>query len=82
MKTLLAMLAAGAILAVPAAATAKPRHHHHARVVYAQRQIACTQYGCMQVPPGCHPETGRTPSGLPSGFDVVTCGYNTLYGNR
>jgi hypothetical protein len=89
MKTALAIATALAVIALPVAASAatKHRHHHHARAGYnayarAPGQIACTQYGCMPVPRGCHPEAGRTWDGLPSGFDVITCGYSTMYGNR
>jgi hypothetical protein len=78
MKTFLLAVAIS-LISLPAGAA--PRHHgHHA--IYAQPQIACTQYGCNRVPRGCHPESGRTGDGLPSGFDVVTCGNITMYGNR
>jgi hypothetical protein len=44
------------------------------RVVRApSTQIACTEYGCHPVPPGCTPLPGRTWRGNYSGFDVVAC---------
>jgi hypothetical protein len=53
------------------------RHHgsrsHHRRPAPAQRQIACTVFGCVPVPPHCTPIEGRTPSGIPTGFDVIVC---------
>jgi hypothetical protein len=36
-------------------------------------QIACTEFGCHPVPPGCTPAAGRTWRGNYSGFDVVVC---------
>lgn len=41
----------------------------------AQTQIACTEFGCNPVPPGCTPRPGRTWSGLETGFDVIVCPY-------
>lgn len=35
--------------------------------------IACTVLGCHPTPPGCHPEIGYYPNGLPTGFDIVVC---------
>jgi len=39
----------------------------------APGQIACTIYGCNPIPPGCHPETGYSWDGIPTGFDIVVC---------
>ena len=36
-------------------------------------QIACTVSGCQRIPPNCHPETGYTWDGIPTGFDIVVC---------
>ena len=58
-----------AVLVVPVAAEAAPKHHRPhvsqaARGSYAaQPQIACTQVGCLPVPRGCYPRGGRTFSG-------------------
>ena len=87
MKSTIAIATALAVLALPAAANAasRHRHHHHYRsadaYARAQPRIACTQYGCIPVPRGCHSRGGRTYSGMPSGFDVVVCGNSSLYGN-
>jgi hypothetical protein len=87
MKTTIALAAALAVLALPAAANAATKHRsHHTRAgagAYAQArpQIACTQYGCIPARPGCTVRGGRTYSGAPSGFDIMVCGNSTLYGN-
>jgi hypothetical protein len=53
--------------------------HAYAR---SQPQIACTQFGCMNVPRGCASRPGRTWDDMPSGFDVIVCrGGVSLYGN-
>ena len=85
----LALALALAVLLVPAAADAAPKHHRHhhvsqsARGAYAaQPQIACTQVGCLPVPRGCYPAGGRTFSGMPSGFDVMVCPGGDMYGHR
>ena len=81
MKAVLALAAAIAVASIPAEAA--PRKHSP-RSYAPQAQIACTQYGCMPVPPGCYREAGRTGDDSPSGFDVITCGGGayTLYGRR
>ena len=38
-----------------------------------ETRIACTVVGCIPIKPNCHPETGYTADGTPSGFDVVVC---------
>lgn len=39
-------------------------------------QIACTQFGCNPIPPGCRIRTGYNPwTWDPSGFDEVVCPY-------
>jgi hypothetical protein len=88
MKTIAALAAALAVLAMPLAANAATKHrHHHDRAGYGayargSGQIACTQYGCLPVRPGCHREAGRSMSGDPTGFDIMACPSGTLYGNR
>jgi hypothetical protein len=83
MKVLLFAVAL-ALLVAPAEAASKKRHSKSYRTYSAPLQIACTQYGCMQVPRGCQRAPGRTPDGSPSGFDVIVCdgGAYTLYGRR
>jgi hypothetical protein len=49
------------------------RSRHYAATAAPQRQIACTQFGCNPVPPGCHPEPQRYFSGMTTGFDAVVC---------
>ena len=57
------------------AAPAKTAHHRHAThpVAQAQEHIACTVLGCMPVPPQCGQTYGRTPGGIPTGYDVILC---------
>jgi hypothetical protein len=71
-------------LAFTLALVALPAHAANKHKRAYQAQIACTQFGCMQVPRGCYRESGRTADGDPSGFDVITCGGGayTMYGNR
>jgi hypothetical protein len=66
------LLAGGFVLAQPADAAHRAKHH---RVVVAQgpQQIACTVLGCMPVPAACTPVAGKTPGGRPTGYDVIVC---------
>jgi hypothetical protein len=84
MRNLVLLIAALAVCAT--AAEAKTRKHSVHRPGYgayaAQPQIACTQFGCLPVPRGCRPATGRTWSGLPTDFDVIACPGYTMYGTR
>jgi hypothetical protein len=50
---------------------ASQSHHRTARA--AQPQIACTVVGCVPVAANCHPETGYSMDGIPTGYDVVAC---------
>jgi hypothetical protein len=63
--------------AQPAWSVHASRSHHATRnrhvAAAPQRQIACTIFGCAPVPPQCTPVEGRTPSGIPTGFDVIAC---------
>lgn len=36
-------------------------------------RIACTEFGCHPVPPGCFPVTGYDWRGYPTGFDRIVC---------
>jgi hypothetical protein len=87
-KRTITLAAALAVLALPSIAeAASKKRHHHSRAgmqAYArsQPQIACTQFGCMNVPRGCASRPGRTWDDMPSGFDVIVCrGGVSLYGN-
>jgi hypothetical protein len=66
---------AAAVISNPVAAkTVSP---HHARHQVSQQQepqhIACTTAGCIAVPRQCGQTIGRTPGGLPTGYDVIIC---------
>jgi hypothetical protein len=74
-----ACLAALSVLAVEPAAAAHPARYRHNVVRQArhpaqrQGQIACTVLGCQRIPAACTPVEGRTPGGIPTGFDVIAC---------
>lgn len=68
--SMIAFTAALAVLASPA--FAKSKAHRHSPVERSG-QIACTVAGCQRIPPNCHPQTGYTPWGIPTGFDIVVC---------
>ena len=78
--TLLAVIGALAVAALPADAASRHRRAKPARV--PQTEIACTIVGCQPVPPGCHREMGYSMDGTPTGFDIAVCNGYTLYGNR
>jgi hypothetical protein len=64
-------VAGGVVLAQPADAAHRAKYH---RVAAAQgQQIACTVLGCMPIPAACTPVAGKTPGGIPTGFDVIVC---------
>jgi hypothetical protein len=68
-----------ALLSNAVASTTKHRlahpARHHPTPVAAQgpSRIACTVLGCQPIPPACNPVAGRTPGGLPTGYDVIVC---------
>jgi len=79
-STLAAMAAALAAVAVlpaaPAHGAQRLRHRHATHLAPAApppAQIACTVLGCMPIPAACTPVAGRTPGGIPTGFDVIVC---------
>jgi hypothetical protein len=49
-----------------------PKHRGVAAVQPEQR-TACTVLGCMTIPAVCEPVAGKTPGGLPTGYDVIVC---------
>jgi hypothetical protein len=71
----LILVAIGVAALASTAATAKTSHHRGARYLTApqQQQVACTVLGCIPVPRGCSQTYGRTPSGIPTGYDVILC---------
>jgi hypothetical protein len=77
----LVLVAALALIALPAEAASKKQRYHKGHAAYGA-QIACTEVGCLPVPHGCHPAPGRTFDGDPSGFDVMVCGRGSysMYG--
>jgi hypothetical protein len=66
------LVAGGLFLAQPADAAHRARHHRLA-APQGQQQIACTVLGCMPIPVACAPVAGKTPGGIPTGFDVIVC---------
>ena len=83
MKTIVSIIAAIVLALAVMPANAASKHKRHTKTATApQQQIACTVVGCIPVPRGCHPETGYTPWGTPTGFDVAACPNYTLYGFR
>jgi hypothetical protein len=66
------LVAGGFILAQPADAAHRAKFHRVA-AAQGQQQIACTVLGCMPVPAACTPVAGKTPGGIPTGFDVIVC---------
>jgi hypothetical protein len=70
------LAAVGLLAASPAGAAHRVRHRpivHHLRPAPRQGQIACTVMGCQPIPAACTPIEGRTPGGIPTGFDVIAC---------
>jgi hypothetical protein len=71
-------LLCGAGLLSPAPGDQPSTHsvHNKSRGLAAPQppaQIACTVLGCMAVPRECTPVAGKTPSGLPTAYDVIVC---------
>jgi hypothetical protein len=83
-KTKSAALALAALLALAVLVPSSPlalarkqkRSHspaHRTVVTYGPARVACTVLGCQPIPAACTPVAGRTPSGLPTGYDVIVC---------
>jgi hypothetical protein len=47
--------------------------HRGVAAVQPEQRIACTVLGCMTIPAVCEPVAGKTPGGLPTGYDVIVC---------
>jgi hypothetical protein len=76
MKRKLALLSVSIVavlMTVPSADAARRVRHHFVSAPAPQRQIACTVLGCMSIPPACQPVAGKTPGGIPTGYDVIVC---------
>jgi hypothetical protein len=73
MLGLAAGLGAGVVLFGSTAQSAHRPRGHHVAVAQAQPQIACTVLGCMPIPAACTPVGGKTPGGIPTGYDVIVC---------
>jgi len=43
------------------------------RVRHTTGQIACGRYGCVRIPPNCHPEQSYDWRGNPTGSDAIVC---------
>jgi hypothetical protein len=43
------------------------------RRVQQSAHVACTEFGCHPVPPGCVPVTGYSWRGYPLGYDRIVC---------
>ena len=84
MKTIVPVVTAVvlAVALMPASAASRHNKRDSQAATAAQPQIACTIVGCIPVSRGCHPESGYSPDGTPTGFDVVTCPNYTLYGRN
>jgi hypothetical protein len=81
------LLVCGAVFALasaPLSVTAQPApdgvyvkhrvgHVSPRRVRHRQGQIACGKYGCVRIPPNCHPEQSFDWWGNPTGSDAVVC---------
>jgi hypothetical protein len=70
-----AILVIAADVAVPAAAQTTKKHtaKHPPAVQQEPQHIACTTAGCIAVPRQCGQMPGKTPGGLPTGYDVIIC---------
>jgi hypothetical protein len=52
------------------------RAHNHVpprRVRRSEGQIACGTYGCVRIPPNCHPQQSFDWEGNPTGSDAIVC---------
>jgi hypothetical protein len=52
---------------------AEPPQRHHAVASQPPVHVACTVLGCMPIPAACRPVAGKTPGGIPTGYDVIVC---------
>jgi len=75
LSCLTAALASNAVASTTKHRPAHParRHHPAAATAQAPSRIACTVLGCQRITASCNPVPGRTPGGLPTGYDVIVC---------
>lgn len=64
---------AAAFMTTPPADAARRVRHHYVPAPAPQQKIACTVLGCMPIPAECQPVAGKTPGGIPTGYDVIVC---------
>ena len=57
----------------PAPLLIAQKHRRPVRQRVDDRKIACTKFGCIRIPLGCHPEMGYDLDGMPTGFEIVVC---------
>lgn len=68
-----ALLLSGTVLfAQPGYSAHRPRGHR-APAAQAQAHVACTVLGCQPIPASCTPVEGKTPGGIPTGYDSIVC---------
>jgi hypothetical protein len=72
---LTAALVSDAVASTTKHRIARPARYHHSASAAARApsRIACTVLGCQPIPAVCNPVPGRTPGGLPTGYDVIVC---------
>ena len=51
----------------------QPQSMRRAACVTPTGQIACGRYGCVRIPPNCHPEQSYDWRGNPTGSDAIVC---------
>lgn len=51
----------------------RAKHVAPRRVRHPAGQIACGKYGCVRIPPNCHPQQSFDWWGNPTGSDAVVC---------
>jgi hypothetical protein len=68
-----ACLGAGVVLFGSTAQSAHRPRVRHGAAAQAPPQIACTFLGCGPIPAACTPVAGKTPGGIPTGYDVIVC---------
>jgi hypothetical protein len=68
-------LVSGAVASITKHPPAHPARHRHSAsaATQAPSRVACTVLGCQPIPAVCNPVPGRTPGGLPTGYDVIVC---------
>ena len=84
MRKALLVICGAALAFAPLPVTAQPRpdgvyvthragKHASRRLHHPAGQIACGRYGCVRIPPNCHPEQSYDWRGNPTGSDAIVC---------